>query len=119
MKKQSSLKKIEDVRLKNNTNTINILRLAFRHSPIESKKILLRVNEWDDKISILLKELTNKNHRDIELILNNLEQLRAENNKWWMQMIDIAFKSNPQETTKLMEQSDNYSIEVEDLINKI
>ena len=119
MKKNNSLEKIEDIRLKNNTNTINILRLAFRYSPIESKKILLRVNEWDDKISILLKELTNKNHRNIEIILNDLEQLRAENNKWWMQMIDIAFKNNPEETSRLMQKSDDYAIEAEDLINRI
>ena len=82
--------KIEKIRLKNNTNTINILRLSFKNNPEESRKVLIKINEWDDKISKLLKELTLLTRRDYNLILNDLEVLRAENNKFWMELMKIA-----------------------------
>ena len=113
------LNQIEDVRLKNNSNTINILRLSFLHSPDKSKKILLKVNEWDNKISLLLEELTFDNHRSYEIILNDLERLRAENNKWWMQMIEIATKYEPHKTEKLINNTTKFNSQSSNLFKKL
>jgi len=49
---------IEQVRSKNNINWMNILRLAFKHSPSEARKIVAKINEDDGKIGALLKQLS-------------------------------------------------------------
>lgn len=52
---------IEKVRSKNNINWMNILRLAFKYSPSEARKIVAKINKDDKKIGDLLKKLsTNK-----------------------------------------------------------
>lgn len=53
------INEIENVRSKNNINWMNILRLAFKHSPSEARKIVSKINEDDGKISKLLKQLAN------------------------------------------------------------
>ena len=51
---------IERVRSTNNVNWMNILRLAFKHAPTEAKQMMGKVNENDQEISRLLKELAGK-----------------------------------------------------------
>ena len=51
------IKEIELARSKNNVNWMNILRLAMRFSPKETKKILKNINSQDEKISNLLKKI--------------------------------------------------------------
>lgn len=50
---------IEKVRSKNNINWMNILRLAFKHSPNEARIIVAKINEDDGKIGQLLQKLSN------------------------------------------------------------
>ena len=52
------INQIEKVRSKNNINWMNILRLAFKHSPTEARKIVSKINEDDGQISLLLKKLS-------------------------------------------------------------
>ena len=54
------IKNIEKARSKNNVNWMNILRLAMRYSPKETKKILKNINSQDEKFQIYLKKLKNK-----------------------------------------------------------
>ena len=59
-KVKSSLKildKIEKIRSKNNKNWMDILRLAFKSSPVEASKILSQIYKEDKNISILAKKL--------------------------------------------------------------
>ena len=49
---------IEKHRKDNNINWMDILRVAFKNSPDESRKIMKKINTQDKKISLLLKELT-------------------------------------------------------------
>ena len=51
------IKKIELIRKKNNVNWMNILRLAFKHSPKESAKIMSKIYVDDSRISKLVKKL--------------------------------------------------------------
>ena len=53
------INKVEQIRSKNNVNWMDILRLAFQHAPDEARKLMGRVNEYDQRISDLLKELSN------------------------------------------------------------
>ena len=48
---------IEKIRKKNNINWMNILRIAFKHNPKASAKIMSKVYSDDRKISLLVKKL--------------------------------------------------------------
>ena len=52
------IKKIENIRSKNNVNWMNILRLAFKLDPVQASKIMKKINYDDKKISSLLNELS-------------------------------------------------------------
>jgi|TARA_B100001063_G_C16344686_1_gene348476 hypothetical protein len=60
MKKKSSIiiNKIKSIRSKNNKNWMDLLKLAFKHNPKESKKILKRIVEQDKKVTQLVKKLS-------------------------------------------------------------
>ena len=47
---------IEKVRTKNNINWMDVLRIAFRSSPNEARKLMIRINQADDKVSALFKK---------------------------------------------------------------
>jgi len=49
---------IELVRTRNNKNWMDILRLAFKHSPKEAAVILAEIYKEDKDISDLAKQLT-------------------------------------------------------------
>ena len=50
--------KIEQIRSKNNINWMNILRLAFKYAPDEAREIVSKINSDDQRISDLLKKLS-------------------------------------------------------------
>ena len=52
--------KIESIRKKNNVNWMNILRLAFKHAPVEASNIMSKIYRDDAKITTLVKKLSNK-----------------------------------------------------------
>ena len=52
------IRKIENKRKKNNINWMDILRLAFKSSPTEAKKIMVKIYQDDTKISKLIKKLS-------------------------------------------------------------
>ena len=53
------IKQIENIRKKNNINWMNILRLAFKKSPKSTAKIMSKIYIDDNKISRLVKKLSN------------------------------------------------------------
>ena len=61
MKKKKNYDKvfndIEKLRSKNNKNWIDILRLAFKHSPSEAKKIFKQIINKDKQLIKLAKDL--------------------------------------------------------------
>ena len=60
MKKNNKLKvidQIEKIRSKNNTNWMDLLRLAYKKAPKESATIMSNIYKDDSKISSLVKKL--------------------------------------------------------------
>jgi ribosomal protein S18 acetylase RimI-like enzyme len=53
------INEIENIRKKNNTNWMDILRVAFKYSPNETAKIMAEIYKEDRKISLLSKKLKN------------------------------------------------------------
>ena len=56
-KKKNFIKQIEKIRSKNNTNWMDILRIAFEHSPKEASMVMSEIYHEDQKISLLAKKL--------------------------------------------------------------
>ena len=52
------INKIEKIRSKNNVNWMNILRLAFKLDPKQAKKIMMKINYDDKRITQLLNKLS-------------------------------------------------------------
>lgn len=60
IKKKNYLKvisKIENIRKKNNTSWMNVLRIAFKTNPRKTAKVMSRIYLGDQKISKLVKQL--------------------------------------------------------------
>ena len=49
---------MENIRKKNNTNWMDIVRLAMRLDPVETKKLIAQIVEHDRKIANVLEELS-------------------------------------------------------------
>jgi len=52
------INQIQLLRKKNNINWMDILRLAMKHAPHETKKILQNINSFDKKISNEVNSIT-------------------------------------------------------------
>jgi len=52
------LDQIQDIRAKNNKNWMDILKLAFKHAPDESKEAMERITKHDKEISSLCEKLS-------------------------------------------------------------
>jgi|TARA_B100001094_G_C17521083_1_gene480157 hypothetical protein len=52
------IKGIENIRKKNNTNWMDILRLSFKKSPKETARLMGKIYSDDQKISKLVKKLS-------------------------------------------------------------
>jgi len=51
------LKKIENVRKKNNVNWMSILRIALENSPKETLSVMKKIHQKDTQISKLFKKI--------------------------------------------------------------
>jgi|TARA_B110000503_G_scaffold133572_1_gene211305 hypothetical protein len=51
---------IQNVRSKNNKYWMDVLRLAFKFAPDQASKLMKKINVNDQKISKLVKKLSNK-----------------------------------------------------------
>jgi|SaaInlStandDraft_1057018.scaffolds.fasta_scaffold266063_2 hypothetical protein len=57
LKDNKIINKIEKARSKNNVYWMDILRLAIKFRPSDTKKILKKINDQDQKIASFLKKL--------------------------------------------------------------
>jgi len=49
---------IEKIRTRNNVNWMDVLRLAFTHAPKEAKELMKKIDHEDNRISDLVKKLS-------------------------------------------------------------
>ena len=59
MKKNIIINNIQKIRAKNNKYWMDLMRLAFKFAPNESSQIIKKINQQDQRISVLLKKLSN------------------------------------------------------------
>lgn len=53
------IKQIEQIRSENNKNWMNLLRIALKYAPEETKEIFNKITENDMKISKLMRKFDN------------------------------------------------------------
>jgi len=58
--KLKTIDQIQNVRSKNNKYWMDVLRLAFKFAPDQASVLMKKVNSNDQKISKLVKKLSNK-----------------------------------------------------------
>ena len=51
------LDQIQEIRARNNKNWMGILRLGFKHAPMEARALMRRITENDQEVSKLSKQL--------------------------------------------------------------
>ena len=51
------LKKIENVRKKNNVNWMTILKIALEHNPKQTLEVMKKIHQKDSQISKLFKKI--------------------------------------------------------------
>ena len=56
------INQIQNVRSKNNKYWMDVLRLAFKYAPNQASELMKKVNSNDQKISKLVKKLSNKSN---------------------------------------------------------
>ena len=54
------INKIENIRKKNNSNWMDILKIAFEFAPEKTSKTMFQIHKQDSRISNLTKKLTKK-----------------------------------------------------------
>lgn len=54
------IKDIEEIRKNNNNHWMDLMRLAFEHSPNEARIIVTNIEKCDEKVTQLLKELSDE-----------------------------------------------------------
>lgn len=59
IKDKKILNEIKKARVKNNSNWMDLLRIAIKANPKDTKKVLKNINNLDKKISSLLNKLAN------------------------------------------------------------
>ena len=56
-KKLNLIDRIEKIRKKNNSNWMDILRIAYKYAPNETSKVMKNIYKSDSEISKLVKKL--------------------------------------------------------------
>ena len=51
------INQIQNIRKKNNTNWMDVLRISFKYSPNETLKVMKRIHSTDKKISRLFTKI--------------------------------------------------------------
>lgn len=57
------ISKLEDIRAKNNKSWMNLVRLAFKSSPVEAREIMKTIVDYDSQINELTKKLSQNDNQ--------------------------------------------------------
>ena len=89
---QKLILEIKEIRSSVNLRTMDFLKLLIEKTPKKGKALLDRIQLGDQKIQKLSDLLHMKKTRTDLDILNEIEKIRAENNKLWMDVVRMCFE---------------------------
>jgi len=108
---------MKDYKKVRSLNTTDFLKLCCLKLPEETKPILNKIIQRDLKIIELVKEL--RMRKDSWNILNEIENVRSDNNKNWMDLIRLAFTRAPEDATIIMNRIGEHDERVAELYKKL
>ncbi len=59
MTDEEIINKIQEIRSRNNTHWMDVVRLAFKLAPEEARSIFKKIKQCDEDVNVLLKKLAN------------------------------------------------------------
>lgn len=86
------INEIEEIRNSVNSFTMQFLNLLQELDSHKSLKILTKIQKLDSEVLILSEMLHMDTKRTKFDILNEIEELRAQNNKHWMDVVRLCFE---------------------------
>lgn len=101
---------------KRSLNTTDVLKLCSLMFPERTKPILDRIIECDERILRLTEELSMKTSLEI---IKEIEDVRAENNTNWMDLIRLAFEHAPEEAEIIMGRINENDATITDLFKTL
>lgn len=110
---------IENIRNQTNIRTVEFLRLLTELSPKQSKRLLNEIQLLDSKV-IELSELLHMSTKRTKLeILNEIEQVRAKNNTYWMDVVRMCFELDEKRAQSIFSNIKECDKQIRDLSKEI
>ena len=110
---------IENIRNQTNIRTVEFLRLLTELNPKQSKRLLNEIQLLDSKV-IELSELLHMSTKRTKLeILNEIEQVRAKNNTYWMDVVRMCFELDEKRAQNIFSNIKECDKQIRDLSKEI
>lgn len=110
---------IENIRNQTNIRTVEFLRLLTELNPKQSKRLLNEIQLLDSKV-IELSELLHMPTKRTKLeILNEIEQVRAKNNTYWMDVVRMCFELDEKRAQSIFSNIKECDKQIRDLSKEI
>ena len=110
---------IENIRNQTNIRTVEFLRLLSELNPKQSKRLLNKIQLLDSKV-IELSELLHMSTKRTKLeILNEIEQVRAKNNTYWMDVVRMCFELDEKRAQSIFNNIKECDKQIRDLSKEI
>ena len=110
---------IENIRNQTNIRTVEFLRLLTELNPKQSKRLLNKIQLLDSKV-IELSELLHMSTKRTKLeILNEIEQVRAKNNTYWMDVVRMCFELDEKRAQSIFNNIKECDKQIRDLSKEI
>ena len=110
---------IENIRNQTNIRTVEFLRLLTELNPKQSKRLLNEIQLLDSKV-IELSELLHMSTKRTKLeILNEIEQVRAKNNTYWMDVVRMCFELDEKRAQSIFSNIKECDKQIRDLSKEI
>ena len=110
---------IENIRNQTNIRTVEFLRLLTELNPKQSKRLLNEIQLLDSKV-IELSELLHMPTKRTKLeILNEIEQVRAKNNTYWMDVVRMCFELDEKRAQSIFSKIKECDKQIRDLSKEI
>lgn len=106
------------VRQKRSLNTMDLLKLCTLKLPKESRNTIEEIIKVDRKILIYSKELSMATENTVD-ILQKIEDLRAENNKNWMDLMRLAIREAPEEAKVILSRVHEFDDQITEMFNDL
>lgn len=99
--------------------TTNILKICFLVNPSKARNIVKQIYKEDSEILKLSKELSlNMGRTDLEII-KEIESVRSNNNKNWMDLVRLAFEYAPDQAKAIMSNINADDSKVTELLEEL